>query len=224
MDTNLTEDFFDLIGKQYEDAFAHDPGLHQFIAKALAQLPPTATVLDVGCGTGRPVSSILAANGHRVLGIDRSQVMIDLSRRQVPTGTFEKADMLEHTPAVPLDALFAVFSLFALSRRQTIQMLSNFSQWLRPRGLLFLGTVAADGYPISAADYDPDGLCASGMESKFMGHMVTVTLFTKEGWKVLLEAAGFEITSAETALFTPPPSADCEEENHYYIAARKVAT
>jgi 2-polyprenyl-3-methyl-5-hydroxy-6-metoxy-1,4-benzoquinol methylase len=91
-------EFFDGIGIKYEEAFAHDIGLQNFIGKALSVLPPKAKVLDIGCGTGKPTSSMIAANGHNLHGIDLSPVMVELSRKNVPLGAFEVADMLHFNP------------------------------------------------------------------------------------------------------------------------------
>ncbi|MCJ1225563.1 hypothetical protein MMC12_002212 [Toensbergia leucococca] len=224
METTLTEEFFDQVGETHGNLNVNMAGLHDFIRKALGQLPSIARVLDVGCGTGKPVSSTLAASGHRVFGIDISQVMIDLSRRQVPSGSFEKADMLEYIPNAKFDVIFAIFSFFSFSRQQLCEMLSNFSEWLLPNGLLFLGTIAADDYPTNPSNYDSDGLCASGLDNKFMGHTFKISLFTKQGWSMALERAGFEIMDTETTLYKAPPDAQCEEQEYlYFIQARKVS-
>ncbi len=39
-------------------------------------LPPNATVLDLGCGTGIPISKVLLEEGIRVYGVDASQAMV----------------------------------------------------------------------------------------------------------------------------------------------------
>jgi hypothetical protein len=38
----------------------------------------------------------------------------------------------------------------------------------------------------------------------------------------LLEGAGFELLGAPMARFLPPAEAECDEEPHFYITARKV--
>ena len=70
-------------------------------------------------------------------------------------------------------------------------------------------------------NYDADGKCATKVEWGFMGKNVAITLFTKAGWKELLEKAGFEIVHTENDLFIPPAAANCEPEPHYFIIAKK---
>ncbi|KAM5445653.1 hypothetical protein MaudCBS49596_007299 [Microsporum audouinii] len=55
------EALFDTLGKRYEDAFANDPNLKEFLRFAMKSLPNHSKVLDVGCGTGKPVADILAS-------------------------------------------------------------------------------------------------------------------------------------------------------------------
>jgi SAM-dependent methyltransferase len=50
------------------------------------------TVLDVACGSGRH-TAYLAEVGHEVIGIDRSEPMLRLARRNVPSGRFAQADL-----------------------------------------------------------------------------------------------------------------------------------
>ena len=48
-------------------------------------LPPAATVLDLGCGTGVPISQALIERGFRVYGVDASPKMIAAFRSRFPT-------------------------------------------------------------------------------------------------------------------------------------------
>src|SRR2546426_6271910 len=54
-------------------------------AVRLAECPPHALVLDAGCGNGRHTVP-LAEAGHRVVGLDRSPVMIGAARRAACAG------------------------------------------------------------------------------------------------------------------------------------------
>jgi len=216
---------FDAIGKSYEDAFASDPGLHKCLERALTLLPPHSHLLDIGCGTGRPVSATLAANHHHVHGIDVSKVMVDLASTAVPEGTFEVADMMlwEPPPAEhKIGGIFAILSLFFLSRQQHEALFTKFGNWLPSGGLLLVAGMAADEYHRTKPEnYDADGLCAHGVGNHFMGKDLFVTIYTKEGWKRLLEANGFEVLEDMLGHYVPPEGSDCDTEDHYFILAKK---
>lgn len=216
--------FFNQIGPKYQEAYAHDEGVHRAVRGLLRLLPPDASVLDCGCGTGKPVAAMVAASGRRVHGIDRSERMVELSRRQVPGGTFDKADMLEYGPEdASFSGIIAMLSLFELSRAELVAVADRFHRWLRPEGHLLMGVIGADdrAKDVKAEMWDADGLFARGIPTTFMGRLEFKNLFTKKGWDALLEGAGLKVLSAEVDVFKPPPDAGCDDEPHYFVIAKK---
>jgi len=68
---------------------AHDASIRELLP------PPAGLTLDVGCGEGR-LTRLLEAAGYDVVGVDRSEALIDVARRAHPTGRYRVA---------PIDAL-----------------------------------------------------------------------------------------------------------------------
>ncbi len=66
------------------------------------RLAAGAKVLDLGCGSGRPVARHMAERGLLVTGVDSSPTMISLCRSRLPDHAWIVADMrelsLEHDP------------------------------------------------------------------------------------------------------------------------------
>ncbi|KAL8641128.1 MAG: hypothetical protein Q9228_002030 [Teloschistes exilis] len=124
-----TRDFYNEVGKRYEDAFSHDAGLQRILERFLSLLPSNASVLDVGCGTGKPVSSMIAGSGRKPYGIDFSATMVELSKKQIPQGVFQSCNMLRYAPPSPSDfeGIIANLSLFGLSRAELTSMAHNSS-------------------------------------------------------------------------------------------------
>lgn len=214
-------DFFDSVAADYEGAYGHSAGQLKFTRKLLSMLKPASKILDVGCGTGAPTATALAREGHKITGIDISPSMIELSRTAVPNGDFEVADMLEYAPKEQMDVVLNILNLFILSRQETEAMTQKWAKWVVTGGLLCIGTVAADWCNPAKESYSEDGLSAEGLRFRFMGNIAELTLMTEEGWRVILDRAGFDIIHTEEHFFAPPPEAQSDDENQYFIIARK---
>jgi cyclopropane fatty-acyl-phospholipid synthase-like methyltransferase len=196
------ESLFDKVNISYEDAYGNNPVQEKQVQDAISMLGQKATVLDVGCGTGFPVSSTLAKVGYDVTGIDVSQNMIDLCRKRFK-GNFIKADMLSFQPQQQFDAIFAFFPLFQLSYRSTHSMIFKFASWLKTGGLLLIATIPAEALVTDESLYDSSKEYVEGCEAPFMGNLITSTLLTTQGWHHLFQQAGFEITTTVNHTFQP---------------------
>lgn len=65
-----TRDFYSEPETRYDHALGHYPGLRKIVQRFLPLLPSNTRVLDVGCGTGKPVSFMITESGHQPYGID----------------------------------------------------------------------------------------------------------------------------------------------------------
>ena len=216
-----TVDFYDSVAGEYESAYGHSAGLLTFIQKSLSMFKPTSKILDIGCGTGAPVATTMAREGHKITGIDITPSMIELSRAAVPDGDFEIADMLEYEPKEQMDVVLNILSLFGLSRQELEVMTHKWAKWVVTDGFLCIGTIAADFCNPAKEFMTEDELSAEGLRFQFMGNSVELTLMTKEGWRVILERAGFDVIHTEEHAFVPPPEAKSDNEVQYFIMARK---
>ena len=62
--------------------------------KFISLLKTDSSVLDVGCGAGVK-SKYLVNKGLKVTGIDLSDKMIEIAKREVPQAKFKVADIIE---------------------------------------------------------------------------------------------------------------------------------
>lgn len=224
---NPEADFYDNLGTRYEQSFGHDEGLISFVTESLRLLPTShdTAVLDIGSGTGIPTSRLVVSSGRKLHGIDFSPVMIELSKRQVPGGTFELINMLEFSPETPFQfqGALVIFSLFHLSRGEMNIAAGKWSQWIAPGGYIFIGTMLAEDFPTEPWMFDDDGECARGIEHTFMGKRIGNLLYTRNGWVNLLRKVRFEVVKTDMVPFQGPSEAECDLEPHYYITVRKTA-
>ncbi|PLN82380.1 S-adenosyl-L-methionine-dependent methyltransferase [Aspergillus taichungensis] len=214
------EELFNTLGQQYEDAFADDVELRTVIHSIVAQLPPTSLVLDVGCGTGRPVSDILARHGHSVHGIDVAEEMVRLARSRVP-GSFHKVDMRRYRPPHAFGAVFAIFSLFGLPPADLVSMVYRFAEWLEPGASLVLAVVTSDSLDAGVGDYDDVWDCMR-VRRAWMGAVTVETLFSRSRWKSLLAQVGFALEMEKTYDYLPRGQKPDQTGQHHLLVARKT--
>ncbi|KAL8822533.1 MAG: hypothetical protein Q9191_006733 [Dirinaria sp. TL-2023a] len=223
VDDQPADEFYDSISTTYQSAFAHDAGLLSYLGYILTLIPPSSTVLDIGCGTGTPVASTLASAGHQVVGIDIAPSMVAASRKAVPSGDFSIGDMRSYVPREKVPVVLNILSVFLLSPQELEVMSHKWSEWLLPGGLLCISVIAAEDLNPTKDMYDADELSASGMKMRFMGRTVELTLLSRKGWRTMLQKAGFEVVREQTEWFEPPPEAQSDAEAHYFITARNKA-
>ena len=188
------EALFDYLGKRYEDAFADSPNLCNFVELAAKRLQKQSKVLDVGCGTGKPVAHTLASAGHEVHGIDVSGEMVKIASAEV-TGKFQKADMRKYKPEILFDGVFVILSLFQITPGETYSMCYKFAEWLKPGGYVVIGVTPSTSLPPNEFTYDPTWDCARQMGKPWMDKYTNETFFSEDGWRRLLQYAGFDVES-----------------------------
>jgi SAM-dependent methyltransferase len=80
-----------------------------------ARLSSGDMVLDVGCGSGRPMAAELLERGFRVTGVDSSARLIAHAAADLPFGRFFQADMRTLDLGETFAGVLAWHSLFHLS-------------------------------------------------------------------------------------------------------------
>lgn len=126
-------------------------------------LPPGGEVLDLGCGSGRPVAAWLIGRGFRVTGVDASPRLIARCREAFPEQDWRVADMRGLDLGRRFDGVLVWFSAFHLPAEDQMGMATVYARHLRPGGvLMFIGGpergVAMGewmGEPLHHASLDP---------------------------------------------------------------------
>lgn len=183
----LVRDGYDAIADRYLAGVVgsrpHGPSYTrtiEWVHRLIARLPARATVLDVGCGPGLPVTAMLADAGHLVTGVDVSPRQIELARVAVPAAAFIASDVRDLEWSVSLDAVVVLYAISHLPRGEHCDLLRTIRRWLRPGGWLLINLACSGA--VSRIEHDFLGYGVDNWTSSW-------DLATNE--RVLIEA-GFE--------------------------------
>lgn len=197
---------FDRIGEHYDEAFPHKEGQVAAGEWLLERLAPGSRVLDVGSGTGIPTARQLTDAGHQVVGVDISEEMLRLARRDVPEAEFHHLDIVDLDPSLgDFAAAVAFFSLLMLPRVEIPPVLAKINGLLRPGGYFLLSMVEAD------LDDTP---------IHFLGSPVRVTGYIRGELRDLVTAAGFEVLDLKHLSYAPA-STELPPEVQLFLFCRR---
>lgn len=157
------------------------------------RLPERASVLDLGCGSGMPISQALIDNGFTVYGVDAAPSLVAAFRSRFPRAPaacepVETSRFFDRT----FDGVVAIGLMFLLSADVQRALIHRVAAALRPGGR-FLFTAPAE--QCTWADL------LTGRESLSLG---------AEAYRALLSDAGFTLVGEDVD----------EGGNHHYDAVR----
>jgi ubiquinone/menaquinone biosynthesis C-methylase UbiE len=116
--------------------------IHRAVLDLAAPLPTPATVLDVGCGTGRLLRGAAARwPGARLIGVDPAEGMVHVARQLTPSATFHRA--LAQSLPLPDASVDLVFSTISFHHwRDHAGGVREIARVLRPGGHFVLADFA----------------------------------------------------------------------------------
>ena len=156
-------------------------------------LPPSACVLDLGCGHGLPISKALLDEGCAVYGVDASPSMVAQFRSRFPNAQVERS-AIENSRLFGrrFDGAIAWGLMFLLARDFQASLIHKVALALKPGGK-FLFTA-----PHQVCEWS-DNL--TGRKSLSLGSV---------GYRKIVESEGLELVG----------EAEDEGQNHYYFVCR----
>ncbi|MCG2773013.1 MAG: class I SAM-dependent methyltransferase [Desulfobacterales bacterium] len=109
-------------------------------------IPPKSTVLDLGCGTGLPVAKFFTERGYNVTGIDLSDSMIRLAKKNVPDAVFYSENIVNaDLSGDSCDLIVSFYCLFHLRKEQQREIFNKIMHWLKSGGYAYF-TLATKEY------------------------------------------------------------------------------
>jgi SAM-dependent methyltransferase len=145
-DKNKVYESYNKIGDWFDSQRAQELRMEKkHLDSFLSKIPKSEKILDLGCGTGRPIAVYLLSQGYDVKGIDASEKMISLAKKYVPSINPELQDMRNLNLNEKFGGIIMWHSSFHLPADDQRKLLAELPKFLKPNGKLLFTSGPAHG-------------------------------------------------------------------------------
>jgi len=145
--------------ERHAQAYDADRGRSLFekswLDRFLELLPPSASVLDIGCGHGEPIAAHLIEQGCRVTGVDAAPSLVALCRARFPDHDWLAGDMRHLRLDRRFSGLLAWDSFFHLTLADQRRMFPLFRDHAAPGAVLMFTSGPSHGEAIGSYCGEP---------------------------------------------------------------------
>lgn len=173
----------------------------EYVDALLSGLPAASRVLDLGCGSGRPIAEYVMSLGHSVTGVDQADELLAFARSRYPSGTWITTSIEAFTCPERFHAIVCWDALFHIERSGHEALVERFARMLLPGGRLML-TVGGSAHP--------------AFTDTMYGQRFFYDSHPPERILAMLASVGFEPIIAE---FMNPPTSG-RDKGRYAVVAR----
>jgi cyclopropane fatty-acyl-phospholipid synthase-like methyltransferase len=172
----------------------------KYLDKLIELLPTGSTILDIGCGAGTPIDSYLVSKGFKIVGIDISERQIELAKKHVPKGNYERKDMSEISEKeYKVDAVISFYAIFHIPRETHPELFRKIRSFIPKNGYTLVTMGHSDWV---------------GTENDFFGGEMAWSHFDAKKNKDIIKEAGFDIVFDEIDI--------SGDEKHLIVLAKKT--
>jgi SAM-dependent methyltransferase len=207
--SEINRESYDAIATEWDAARVSFYGSERrYLDAMLEGLAAPARILDLGCGTGRPMAEYVLARGHRVTGVDQSAGLLSKARARFPEGEWIHSRIedfpFDASSEERFDGAICWDSLFHIERDRHEGILASVHRSLVPGGRLMLTAGGSANQP---------GFTDTMFERTFF-----YDSHPPERLAALLRALGFELVVNE---FMNLPTSE-RDKGRIAIVARKA--
>ena len=143
----MNRESYNKIAREWSNARAGFFGRErEYLDLVLEAAPEGATILDLGCGSGRPMAEYAVSRGRRIIGVDQSEAMLDLARAGMPGERWILAPIESHDMSSGYQGAIIWDSLFHIPRAEHAGILGKVVRGL-PAGGRLMVTVGGSAHP-----------------------------------------------------------------------------
>ncbi|MEO1079086.1 MAG: class I SAM-dependent methyltransferase [Pseudomonadota bacterium] len=110
-----------------------------------SELPPGSRILDLACGTGRPLADYFLERGFLLTGVDYAEPMIEIARAGFPGAEWVVADLRQLPELGHFDGICSWDGFFHLSVGEQRTLLPQLRGMLRDCGSIILTVGTGEG-------------------------------------------------------------------------------
>jgi len=125
-----------------------------YLDQMLKHLAVNSSILDIGCGTGRPILEYLNTRSMEVTGVDASSEMLQIAKTNFPSVAFILQDMRLLELNRKFDGIIAWNSLFHLPATDQRAMFGIFKKHINIGGVLLFtsGTEQGEAWGLNGGE------------------------------------------------------------------------
>ncbi len=138
VDPESTREVYDRQAEAYDRERSHAFFEARWLTRFSDALPRGGRVLDLGCGTGKPIAAWLMGEGFQLTGVDFSEGMLSIARRTWPDGDWRVSDMRTLDLPERFDGIIAWDSFYHLTMDEQRTSLPRLASHLAPEGRLMV--------------------------------------------------------------------------------------
>ncbi|MDU8943429.1 class I SAM-dependent methyltransferase [Ovoidimarina sediminis] len=127
----------------------------RWLRRFAGAMPEGGRVLDLGCGSGRPIAGWLIGEGFRLTGADFSEPMLELARARWPNGDWRLSDMRTLDLPDRFDGIIGWDSFFHLTPDEQRACLPRLARHLVPGGVLMVTVGPREGEAAGVVGAEP---------------------------------------------------------------------
>ena len=188
---NLAETY-DKIAEDWHKDHTQDSWWVEETDAFLARLPEAGSVLDVGCGSGVKAKYMME-RGFKVVGIDISEGLLAIARREFPNGDFRNLSMHDLDSVVEsFDGVFAQASLLHIPKKDAADVVRKMAARAKPGGHVYISVKQArEGTPEEEIKAEDD---YGYVYERFFSY------YTSEELKAFMEAADLTVVVSSASV------------------------
>lgn len=178
--SKLAVNTYNKIASIYTKEYFNDLSDSKYLNKFLKLIPKGGKILDVGSGPGQ-FSKYIKTKGFNISGIDYSDEMISIAKKQVKGIIFKQMDMRKlNFGDESFNGLLAAYSLIHIPSNEVLETLKGFNRVLKQAGYIEIITQKGEADQTINEPFMPS-------EKMFFN------FFTKERISNFLKKAGFKV-------------------------------